>query len=275
MRVNAALVDRASGANRWSNTYETSGDLFAVEDDIGTQVLTALELVLGLKADPRPAPARAGDARCVRPVPAGTLVPAQAEEQPHAGRVRSGCSRSALAKQPGVRARPGGPMRDSCRTLFRSSGFPRMSHPPRKSCARARALDSTAHEVFQAIGSLRLDDGRCRRRRRLPTARRSTIVPDSPDALIGLADALAAGDKTEEAERTLRARGRSAAARRRAACRVRRFPVLARTAGRSGRALRARHRPPAGQPERVQQPWRRLPLPRGFRQGGGRLQPLA
>ena len=61
MRVNAALVERASGANRWSNSYETSGDLFAIEDDIGRQVLTALELVLDIKAGAGPAPPRGTD----------------------------------------------------------------------------------------------------------------------------------------------------------------------------------------------------------------------
>ena len=51
VRVNAALVDGASGASRWSNSYEAvSGDIFAIEQDIGHQVMTALELVLGTQA---------------------------------------------------------------------------------------------------------------------------------------------------------------------------------------------------------------------------------
>jgi class 3 adenylate cyclase/TolB-like protein len=59
VRVNAALVEAGSGANRWSNSYEVqSGDFFTIESDIGNQVLIALELVLGTDAgsaeSPRP-----------------------------------------------------------------------------------------------------------------------------------------------------------------------------------------------------------------------------
>ena len=49
VRVNAALVEHATGTNRWSNSYESSGDFFAIEDEIGTRVLTALEQVLGTR----------------------------------------------------------------------------------------------------------------------------------------------------------------------------------------------------------------------------------
>ena len=60
VRVNAALVEHASGANRWSNSYESSGDFFAIEDDIGTQVLTELEQVLDVGTDTQPPPSREG-----------------------------------------------------------------------------------------------------------------------------------------------------------------------------------------------------------------------
>jgi adenylate cyclase len=48
VRVKASLVEGASGKSRWSNSYEAvSGDIYAIEQDIGRQVMTALELVLG------------------------------------------------------------------------------------------------------------------------------------------------------------------------------------------------------------------------------------
>ena len=71
-----------------------------------------------------------------------------------------------------------------------------------EACARAQALDPTAYEVHQAVGSLCLvtgdvADAEAAYREAL------AIVPESPDALIGLATALADGGSPEEAERTL------------------------------------------------------------------------
>ena len=34
VRVNAALVDRATGANHWSDSYESTGDYYTIEDQI-------------------------------------------------------------------------------------------------------------------------------------------------------------------------------------------------------------------------------------------------
>jgi adenylate cyclase len=201
VRVNAALVERASGANRWSNSFETSGDLFAIEDDIARQVLTALELVLDIKAGAGPAPPRAGDvasydlylqglSRLRKPQTIHTLDEAERLFQ------------RALATQPGfARAQAG-----LCQVRverYLLERIPAHVTAAEEDCARARALDSTAHEVHEAIGNLRLVTGDAAEaeaayRRALDIAR------DSPDALIGLADALAAGDKPDEAEQTLR-----------------------------------------------------------------------
>ena len=61
VRVNASLVDRATGANRWSDSYASSGDYLSIEDKIGTQVLAALERVLSIDAQAAPAPPSVGD----------------------------------------------------------------------------------------------------------------------------------------------------------------------------------------------------------------------
>ena len=60
VRVNAALVERASGANRWSESYESSGDFYAIEEDIGTQVLRRARAGARHRSGRLPAP-RAGD----------------------------------------------------------------------------------------------------------------------------------------------------------------------------------------------------------------------
>lgn len=201
VRVNAALVERDSGTNRWSNSYETSGDLFAVEDDIGREVLTALELVLDVKAGTGPAPARAGDAASYDAYLRG-LSSLRKSQNVRTLDEAERLFKLALASQPGfARAQAG--LCQARVERYQLERVPAHVATAEEACARARALDSTAHEVHEAIGSLRLvtgDAGEAEAAYRRALA----IVPDSPDALIGLADALAAGNKTEEAEQTLR-----------------------------------------------------------------------
>ena len=200
VRVNAALVDRATGANRWSDSYSSAGDYLSIEDKIGTQVLAALERVLGISAEASPAPPRAGDVAAYdlylqglaylrKPTSARTL---DAAEQ---------LFRRSLAQEPDfARAQAG-----LCQTrverflLERAPGYVASAG---EACARAQALDSTAYEVHEAVGSLRRVTGN------VPEAeaayrRALEIVPESPDALIGLGQALEDGGKLEEAERTL------------------------------------------------------------------------
>jgi tetratricopeptide (TPR) repeat protein len=70
-----------------------------------------------------------------------------------------------------------------------------------EACARAQALDSAAQEVHEAVGRLRLATGDAAEA--AASYRKAlALVPQSPDVLIGLAFALAADGKTEEAERT-------------------------------------------------------------------------
>ncbi len=53
IRITAALVEGASGSNRWANSYEPkSADFFVIENDIAAQVITALELVFGERTKP-------------------------------------------------------------------------------------------------------------------------------------------------------------------------------------------------------------------------------
>jgi adenylate cyclase len=198
VRVNAALVDRATGANHWSDSYESTGDYFTIEDQIGTQVLAELERVLGIDAGAAPQPQGGGIAAYDLYLqglsylrrPKGELSLEAAEK----------LFRRALAAQADFgRAQAG-----LCETLVQRYILERVpAHvaTAEDACARARTLDPTAYEVHQAVGSLRLvtgdiADAEAAYRQAL------TIVPESPDALIGLATALADRGSTEEAERT-------------------------------------------------------------------------
>ena len=201
VRVNAALVDRATGANRWSNSYASSGDYLSIENKIGTQVLVALERVLGVDAKDVPAPARDGDIAAYDLLPPGAFVSAQAEEHAHAR--CGGAAVPAIARGgSGFRPRPGWTLRDSSRALFCSSACPAHVAAAEAACALAQSLDATAYEVHEAVGSLRLVTGEAAEAE-AAYRRALAIVPESPDALIGLAAALAEGGDAEQAERTL------------------------------------------------------------------------
>ncbi|MEX2149480.1 MAG: tetratricopeptide repeat protein [Steroidobacteraceae bacterium] len=198
VRVNAALVEAGSGSNRWANSYEVrSGDFFTIESDIGNQVLIALELVLGTDAgspeSPRPQGSVAaydlflqGLSSLRQPKSAKTL---DAAEQ---------LFRRALAEQPDfARAQAG-----LCETQverYALDRVPALVTAAEEACARARALDSSAQEVHEAVGRLRLATGDAAEA--VAAYRRAlALVPQSPDVLIGLAFALAAGGDAAEAE---------------------------------------------------------------------------
>ncbi|HEU5467831.1 MAG TPA: tetratricopeptide repeat protein, partial [Steroidobacteraceae bacterium] len=201
VRVNAALVERATGENRWVNAYErSSDDFFSIEQDIGTQIITALELVL----EPRAAHAAAaggqdaaaydrylrGLARLRQPRSTESL--AAAEE----------LFEQALAAQPGLaRAQAG-----LCETRverFQLERLPAHVAAAEEACSRAEALDSSAQEVQMAIGRLRLATGDAAD---AVTAfrRAQALAAHSPDVMIGLADALAAAREFQEAEKEYR-----------------------------------------------------------------------
>ncbi|MGH8250959.1 MAG: tetratricopeptide repeat protein [Steroidobacteraceae bacterium] len=198
VRVNATLVERASGASRWANTYESSAaDFFQIEDHIGTQVITALKLVLGTRlaqaAGPRSQDHEMaydlylrGRAHLRKPKSVKSL---EAAEQLF-GR--------ALAEQPDfARAQAG-----LCETqveFYAIARLPRHVTAAEEACAKAAALDSSAQEVHAAVGRLRLETGDAAQAEQA-YREALVLVPQSPDLLIGLAKALAAGGKAEDAE---------------------------------------------------------------------------
>jgi class 3 adenylate cyclase/TolB-like protein/Flp pilus assembly protein TadD len=200
VRVNASLVDRATGANAWSDSYESTGDVPAIEEAVGRQVLAALEQVLALGPQSSPVPSHTGDIAAYdlylqglsylrRPTSARTL---DAAEQLFL--------RSLAEDTKFARAQAG-----LCRTRverFFLERDPAQVDAAEAACARAQALDDSAFEVHEAVGGLRLVSGDAAA---AASAFRDAlaIVPESPDALIGLAAAIADGGDLQAAERTL------------------------------------------------------------------------
>jgi class 3 adenylate cyclase/TolB-like protein/Tfp pilus assembly protein PilF len=200
VRVSASLVERGTGTNVWSNSYESVGDFFSIEDDIGTQVLTALKLVL----EARPASAATAGSRDA------TAYDHYLRGLSHLRKPRSSVNvdaaerwfSQALEEQPDfARAQAG-----LCRALVERYALDREpAHvtAAESACSRARALDGSAQEVHEALGQLLLATGN-------PVEAEAAyrkalkLVPASPDLLIGLAETLAAGGKAPEAESTLR-----------------------------------------------------------------------
>jgi len=198
VRVNAALVERATGVNRWSESYESSGDLQAVESEIGTQVLAALEQVLGIGPQ-APAP-RAGGVAAYDLYLQG-LAYLRQRKGARTLEAAEQLFRRALAEQAGfARAQAG-----LCQALverYLLERVPAHVAAAEEACATAQSLDSSAYEVHEAIGGLRLVTGDIEEAG-AAYRRALAIVPESPDALIGLAAALADGGDPIEAERTL------------------------------------------------------------------------
>jgi TolB-like protein/Tfp pilus assembly protein PilF len=198
VRVNAALVETGSGSNRWSNSYEVrSGDFFTIESDIGNQVLIALELVLGTDADSAETPRPQGSVAAYDFFLQGLSYLRQTKSAKTLGAAEQLFVR-ALVEQPDFgRAQAG-----LCETLverYALERVPALVTDAEQACARAQALDSSAQEVHEAVGRLRLATGDAAEA--VAAYRRAlALVPQSPDVLIGLAFALAAGGDAAEAE---------------------------------------------------------------------------
>ena len=202
VRVNAALVEVESGSKRWTNSFESqSGDFFTIEGNIGAQLLTALEALLGTRGSaPAPQP-HAGNGPAYDYFLQGRaylrerkgLISLDAAEQ---------LFMRALAEQPDfARAWAG-----LCETRVERFALDRATElvaTAEDACKRARALDSSAQEVFEAEGRLRLETGDAAA---AEAAYRKALdlVPQSPDALMGLGAALAEGNKADEADATFR-----------------------------------------------------------------------
>ena len=200
INVTATLVEAASGSNRWSNSFESpSADLFAIESAIATQVIKALEFVLGKRAE------------------ASTLKPAAGSgiaydfylqglaylRQPNSSKTLDAAERlfnRALAQQPDfARAQAG--LCEARVDRYYLERAPAHVAVAEEACANAAALDSSAQEVHMAIGGLRLATGDATQAE-ASFRRALALVPQAPDTLIGLAESLAAGGKMEEAEGT-------------------------------------------------------------------------
>lgn len=198
VRVNAALVERATGVNRWSDSYETGGGYFAVEDEIGRQVLAELERVLGIR--PQEQPPRTGGIAAYDLYLQGLSY----LRQPKSGRSLEAAEqlfRRALAEQADfARAQAG-----LCQTLverYLLDRVPAHVAAAGEACAKAQSLDPGAFEVHEAVGSLRLVTGDVEEAE-AAYRRALAVVPESPDALIGLAAAQADGGDLAGAGQTL------------------------------------------------------------------------
>jgi adenylate cyclase len=200
VRVNASLVDRATGDNRWSDSYESSGNYFAIEKDIGIQVLARLVQVLDINPPAAASPVPGGDTAAYDLYLQGLSYLRQTKSTPTLDAAQQLFLRS-LAKEPDfARAQAG-----LCQTQVERYLFERVpAHvaAAEKACARAQSLDPAAYEVHEALGSLRLVTGDAKEAE-AAYRRALAVVPESPDALIGLATALADGGDSSEAERTL------------------------------------------------------------------------
>ncbi len=175
------------------------------------QVLTALEQVLGIQAGVGRAARGAS-----RPLYDVYLRGLSYLRKPKTARRLDAAEqlfRRALAEQPGfARAQAG-----LCQALverYLLERVPAHVAAAEKACARARALDNTAHEVQDAVGSLRLVTGDAAEAE-AAYRRALAVVPESPDALIGLAEAQADGNKRRRPSRRCVARSRSSPAMRR------------------------------------------------------------
>lgn len=201
VRVNAALVEVDSGTQRWSNSYESpSGDFFTIEGEIGAQLMTALETLLGTRGTPAAQlPSGSGPAydyflqgraylrqkKSVKSLEAAEQLFERAlAERPDFARALAGLCETRVER-------------------FSLERVPALVAAAEDACGRAQALDSAAQEVHEAIGRLRLATGDAAE---AEAAYRQALalVPESPDVLIGLGYALTEAGKFDEAEATYR-----------------------------------------------------------------------
>ena len=200
IRITAALVEGASGSNRWANSYDPkSVDFLVIENDIAAQVMTALKLVFGERAEPTQPPPRNSSGMAYDVYLQGLAYMRQAKSAKTLEAAEQLYER-ALAEQPDfARAQAG-----LCQTRVERyvlEKVPAYVAAAEEACANAEALDSTEPEVHMAVGALRLATGD-EAEAEASYRRALVLVPQSPDVLIGLAGSLAAGGKEDEAEST-------------------------------------------------------------------------
>jgi len=198
IRITAALVDGASRSKRWSNSYELpTTDFFSVESDIASQVITALELVLGERTRSSTARTTSGSGIAYDYFLQG-LAYLRQPKTPKTLEAAEQLFERALAEQPDfARAQAG-----LCEThveRYRLERVPSYVTVAERACANAEALDGAAHEVHMAVGGLRLATGDAAGAE-ASYRHALALVPQSSDVLLGLAESLADGLKIEEAQ---------------------------------------------------------------------------
>ncbi len=200
--VTATLVEAASGSNRWSNSFESpSADLLSIESAIATQVIKALELVLGRRAEALSTEPARGSGIAYDFYLQG-LAYLRQPSSPKSLDAAEQLFGRALAEQPDfARAQAG--LCEARVDRYYLEKVPAYVAAAEEACANAEALDSAAQEVYMAIGGLRLATGDAAQAE-ASYRRALALVPQLPAALIGLADALAAGGKADEADGTYR-----------------------------------------------------------------------
>ena len=191
IRITAALVDGASRSKRWSNSYELpTTDFFSVESDIASQVITALELVLGERTRSSTARTTSGSGIAYDYFLQG-LAYLRQPKTPKTLEAAEQLFERALAEQPDfARAQAG-----LCEThveRYRLERVPSYVTVAERACANAEALDGAAHEVHMAVGGLRLATGDAAGAE-ASYRHALALVPQSSDVLLGLAESLADG----------------------------------------------------------------------------------
>jgi class 3 adenylate cyclase/TolB-like protein/tetratricopeptide (TPR) repeat protein len=244
VRVNAALVEAASGTRRWTNSFESqSGDFLAIEGNIGAQLQTALETLLGTPGRTPAQLPRGGNSVAYDYFLQGRaylrdkkgLTSLDAAEQ---------LFQRALAEQPDFARAWAGlcEMQVERYSLLRETALVTEAED---ACNRARALDSSAQEVYEAEGRLRLETGDAAGAE-AAYRKALALVPQSPDVLMGLGAALADGGKTGEAEATLR---RAITAQPRYAAAHSAYAIFLFRRGRAAEAIAAFERATALEPD--------------------------
>ncbi len=172
VRVNAALVDRATGANHWSDSPTSPPETTSrSKTQIGTQVLAELERVLGIDAGAAPQPHAA-----TSPPMTSTCRDSRTcagRRARAASRRRSNFSGARSRTQADFAPRAGRALPDAGPALHSRARARARRSRARKPAHAAQSLDPTAYEVHEAVGSL---PPRHRRRRgcrgRLPPGAR-------------------------------------------------------------------------------------------------------
>ncbi len=202
VRIGVELVDGRSGFQIWAETYERRlEDVFAIQDDIARQVVSALELVLSRASE--------GDLR--RPHPASVAAydlylrgRAELRKPPS----REGLDRAtalfgeALAADPAFAQAHAG-LCEAWLARYETLGrAPESFDQAEAACRRALARDPEEGDVYVALGRLHLASGKYEQAER-ELRKASTLPASGVDAFLGLAATYSAQRRSADAEKAL------------------------------------------------------------------------